>query len=135
MIRRDLKNNLKLAQSLAPAARTASANGAEVDTQGFGSVLFVADIGLFTDGEFLYSAEHRDEGEAFGAIPADELEGAFTTIDDATEDNTTQKVGYKGTKQFVRMVLTENAGSPASATGVVSTGLVVMGNAGIAPVA
>ena len=41
----DLSNNIKLMQSLAPAARDADANGTGVDTQGYENVAIVVDSG------------------------------------------------------------------------------------------
>ena len=41
----DLKNNIGVVQSLAPAARDADANGTGVDLQGFESATVVIDMG------------------------------------------------------------------------------------------
>ena len=42
---RDLANNISVAQSLAPAVRTADANGTGIDLQGFESATIVVDTG------------------------------------------------------------------------------------------
>ena len=42
---KDLKNNIGVVQSLAPAARDADANGTGVDLQGFESATVVIDMG------------------------------------------------------------------------------------------
>ena len=42
----DLNNNIKLVQSLAPAVRTADANGDGVDLQGFEACAICVDTGV-----------------------------------------------------------------------------------------
>jgi hypothetical protein len=50
MANRELVGRIKVSQTLAPAARTASANGTGVDLQGFEAVAVVITPGTITDG-------------------------------------------------------------------------------------
>lgn len=117
---RDLKNNLSVAQSLAPAARTASANGTGVDLLGKrkDAVAVLFDIGLFTDGSFTLSVEESDDDSSYSAVAAADLEGSLSVVDGTDDDNTTQIVGYKGTKRYIRAKVAEGS-SPSPSTGLV----------------
>lgn len=105
---RDLKSNLAAAPSLNPAARTATANGTAVDLQGAKSALAVLSVGAWTDGTHtpkLQEGELADGSDA-ADVAADNLEGAFTAIAGAGQANAIQRVGYKGTKRYLRVVMT-----------------------------
>lgn len=115
-MKRDLKNNLSSRQSLAPAARTASANGSEVSILDDVAVAVEVVVGTVTDGTFTPKLQHRDESsDSWVDCTADELEGSFAAL----ETDTNQLVGYKGTKKNVRAVVTEAGASPAPSTGAV----------------
>jgi len=114
---KDLKNNLDVAQSLAPAARTADANGTSVDLQNAVAALAVCSIGAWTDGAFTPILQESDDDSAWSDVAAADLEGAFVAVTDGATDDTTQKVGYKGTLRYIRMKVDQTA-SPAPSTGV-----------------
>ncbi len=132
---RDIKNNVDAPQSIAPAARTASVNGASADMQNFDSAMGVWNIGLYTDGDFLAKLQESDDDSVFTDVAAADLDGAYTSVDDVSKDNTTQRVGYKGNKRFFRMVITEAGASPAPGTGLVSGGVINRSHAHGTPVA
>lgn len=135
MILRDLKNNLDAVQSLAPAARTASANGAAVNLQDYGGALAIVSLGLWTDGSFSFKLQESDsEGSGFTDVATADLIGAFTVVDGVDDDNTVQRVGYRGVKQYLRVVETEAGGSPAAGTGLVAGAIIVRGHPKIAPI-
>lgn len=106
---RDLKNNLSVSQSLAPASRTASANGTGVDLQGKGAAAVVFHPGAIASGTWTPSVEESDDNSSFSAVAAADLEGTLGNL----AANTIQRVGYKGVKRYIRAVLT-TASSPAS---------------------
>ncbi len=120
---RDLKNNLSLAESLAPKARTASENGALVDLQGAKSALAVVHFGAWTDGMHTPTLQEGDlaDGSDQADVAAGDLEGAFTAISAAPGANAVQKVGYKGLKRYVRVVMT----AAGTTTGALSGAVVV----------
>lgn len=108
---RDLKNNTSVSQSLAPASRSASANGTGVDLLGQkkDAVLVVFHPGAIASGTWTPSVEESDDDSAYTAVAAADLEGTLAAL----VANTVQAVGYKGGKRYVRAVLT-TASSPAS---------------------
>jgi hypothetical protein len=119
----DLKNSIDLAQSLAPAARTASANGTGVDLAGYNSAVIVFHPGAITDGTHTPSVEESDSsGSGYSAVAAADLIGSVSAL----AANTIQRVGYKGSKRYVRAVITVT-GSPS--TGAVAAASVIRGDA------
>ena len=118
----DLKSNLKDGTSLAPAARTASANGTGVDLTGAGGVEILWNVGAITDGTHTPSIEESDaSGSGYSAVAAADLIGSLAAL----TANTNQKVGYRGTKRYVRAVTTVT-GSPSTG-GVYSAVVLISG--------
>jgi len=118
-----LKIDLNVSQSLAPAARTATANGTAIDLAKFGSAAFVVDAGLWTDGTHTFTADESDTGTgAWTTIAAADLDGTFPVIAGAADDNAVTVVGLIRSKRYVRVTSTV-AGGPV--TGLVSSATVV----------
>lgn len=89
-----------------PVSNSAGANGTSINTKGYESVSFVAHLGAITSGTIVFTIEHADDngsGSAgsFGAIGSDDMIGTFPTFNTA---NTSGIVGYRGKKQWVRLV-------------------------------
>lgn len=105
----DLKSNIKDSMSLAPAARTATANGTGVDISGAGGVEILWVVGAITDGTHTPSIEESDDNSTFAAVAAGDLIGTLAAL----AASTNQKVGYRGTKRYIRAVTTIT-GSPAT---------------------
>lgn len=101
----DLVNVISSARSLSPAARTASANGAGVDLQGFDSATLVVCTGTITDGTHTITVEESDDNSVFTAVAAADLIGAGPAVV-AANDDVQFEFGYKGTKRYVRAVAT-----------------------------
>jgi hypothetical protein len=113
----DLKNNIGVVQSLAPAARDADANGTGVDLQGFESATVVIDMGaegitLSSTNKIEIELEHSDDNSTFtdvtssadviGATP--DSSGVIATFDDPAEAPAIASVGYIGGKRYIRAV-------------------------------
>lgn len=126
MASRDLKNNISVATSLAPAARTASGTGATVDLLGYEAVAIEAIVGTITDGTHSLTVEYSDDGTTWAAVPAGELQGSFANL----ASNTNQEVGYIGFKRYIRVNTTV---SGATSGGVYAVA-VVRGYPKVAPV-
>lgn len=124
---KDQKSNLGAAASLAPAARTASANGSGVDLQGFNAATVAFQVGAITDGTHTPSVEESDDNAAFTAVAAADLIGSLANL----ASNTVQRVGYRGSKRYLRAVATV----AGATTGGVYGALVVLGHPNEAPVA
>ena len=127
----DLKNNIGVVQSLAPAARDADANGTGVDLQGFESATVVIDMGaegitLSTTNKIEIELEHSDDDSTYtdvtssadviGATP--DSSGVVATFDANTEIPAVATVGYIGGKRYIRAIAnfsgTHGTGTPLS---------------------
>lgn len=113
----DFKSNWRLVQTMPPAAHTATANGATVDTQNDKRAAFDVNVGLFTDGTHTIKFQDSDDGSTWADIaaadlampddaPAGVVVGATLVIDDAAEDNQHYVVQYLGIKRYLRAVRT-----------------------------
>ena len=122
----DIRNTLDYVQSLPPAARTATANGTGVDTVNYGSVCAVFEMGALTDGTHTPSLQESDDNTNFTTVPAGSLIGSLSNM----VANSVQKVGYVGTKRYLRPVLT----IAGATTGAVSSAILVGGDCRKAPV-
>ncbi len=130
MALRDSKNRISVAQSLVPAARTATATGITVDLQGFGSAMAVFNFGVWTDGTHTPSLQHSSDNVTFVTCDSNSLNGAFVPVSSGAGSSTVQKIGYTGGYRYVRAVLTI-AGATA---GAVANALVLRSHAGQSPV-
>lgn len=122
----DLYNNLSVATTLAPAARTASENGAAVDLQGYEGAMIAAIVGTITDGTHTLTVQESDDGSTWSDVAAENLQGSFTNL----ASDTNQKVGYHGTKRYIRVNVTVSGAANGGAYSVA----VVRGNPRKAPV-
>ena len=147
MTTRDTHSNRKYIQHLANAAYTSTQTPSSgVDTQGFASLEFVIDIGTITNiaasptPSWAFKLQESDTSNAsftdvtdsnqilYGSTvsPAgapDSSTGVFLLVDSASEDGTIYRVGYLGTKRYVRCVATASevpGSTPMSITAVLS---------------
>ena len=130
---RDLANSISMVQSLAPAVRTADANGTGVDLQGFESTTIVVDTGI--EGDTLSSTvkidfklEDSSDNSTFAAVSSStsvtdgtvDSNGIFLTLDANAETPQITTIGYIGWKQYVRVVAeftgTHSNGTPVAAS-------------------
>lgn len=128
---RDLKNSLKLTKILTPAVRTADANGAGVDLQGYGSCMLMGILGAAGDTlsgsvKIEFEVEHSDDNSTFtDCADTDILDavtgtntGCFAVVDASGEADTVYKTSYVGGKRYVRVVAnvtgTHSTGTPSS---------------------
>ncbi len=128
---RDLKSNIDVAQSLAPAARTASANGSAVDLEGYDSAVGEFSAGAWTDGTHTPKLQDSDDNVTYTDVDAAYLQGSFTAVSGAGQQNAAQRVGYIGGKRYVRGVVTV----AGATTGALSGFNVVRGNPRRGPLA
>lgn len=102
----DDKGNFTLSTSLAPAARTATANGTGVDTanHGVANVEFI--VGTITDGTHTPKIQESADNSAWSDVAAGDLVGSLAAL----ASNVNQKVSYIGTKRYIRAVSTVTGG-------------------------
>lgn len=127
---RDLFSNIGAVAALAPAVQSAAASGAAIDTLGFGSVAFIVNTGAIVGaGDFGAKVQESDTDQSgdFADASADMVDSnAPATLEAAS----TYKLGYRGHKRFVRVVLTKAGG-----TSIAAGAAAVLGNPAVAPVA
>ena len=127
----DLNNNIKLVQSLAPAVRTADANGDGVDLKGFEAAAVVVDSGaegitLSSTNKIEFELEHSDDDSTYSDVAQADVIGVtlgsgglFLTLDDNAESPQISEIGYVGSKRYLRVVAnfsgTHGTGTPISA--------------------
>lgn len=108
--------------SLAPAVVTATTKGSHADLQGFNSATLIINTGAIAgDGLYVIAMQHSDTT----------TDGDFTDVDDADllgslpaalEASTVYKQGYKGSKRYVRAVITKTSGASIAAGAVFALG-------------
>ena len=127
----DLNNNIKSVQSLAPAVRTADANGDGVDLQGFEAVAVAVDTGaegitLSSSNKIEFELEHSDDDSTYTDVAQADVIGVtlgsgglFLTLDANGETPQISEIGYVGGKRYIRVVAnfsgTHGTGTPISA--------------------
>ncbi len=113
-MRRDLHNNIHVKRGLSPVA-AGTDNTAYVseiiDTAGYGSVEFLLAIGANTDANATFTVLVEDGNNSAlsdNAAVADEyLLGTEASASFAyNDDNEVRKIGYIGTKRYVRVTVT-----------------------------
>lgn len=129
MVMRNLLRNILVSPSLAPAARNASATGSAVDLRGFDAAVVAVSFGAYTDGTHTPSLQHSMDGSAYTAVPASDLDGAFTAVNGAAGANGAQAVGYIGSQRYLRVVMTVSGAT----SGALSAASVVAGHPRNAP--
>ena len=126
---RDLAHNIGVVAAVAPAVLSATNTSAAIDLLGFDSVAVVINTGaIVSSGDFTATIEESDTttGGDFTTVAAADLIG---TLPASLAASTVYKVGYIGTKRYVRTVIAKNSG-----TSIAASALVVKGNPGDAPV-
>lgn len=116
MANRDLSSRIKLVQSISARALTATVNGTGVDTNGYGSVVAVLDMGTFagTTPTATVRLEDSADNSTFAAVAAADLHGGALPAIDTTTDEQIVERGYIGSKRYVRWAVTAIAGAGAS---------------------
>lgn len=127
-MRTDIISHLSVAQSLAPAARTAAADGAAVDLAGFDAAMVVIDTGTAagTNPSFTFEVQESDTTTSgdFTAVADADLMGTEPVVTTAN-DVAVYEIGYKGRKRYLRVTI-ETVGGTDTPT-LPCTGHVVRG--------
>lgn len=133
---RDLFNKVKLKRLISPQNETGTTALVSqiIDRQGFEAVLFALLTGSLADSNatFAVLVEHGDDS-ALGDAAAVSDEDLFGTEALAgfqyDDDNECRKIGYKGTKRYLRVTVT-----PAGNSGdAYIAGVAILGSADIQP--
>lgn len=132
----DLHNNVKtqIARNFAAITTDTTTAGSVIDLKGYGSCEFVIASGTLTDGAYAILIEDGDASNlSDAAAVADtyllgtESAAGFA----ATDDNTVKKIGYVGSKRYVRLSIVSTSTTSGGTIGAVA----VLGNPDNPPVA
>lgn len=124
-ILRDLHNNISVEPALDVAVITTDTTtaGDIIDTRSAEAVEFVIVSGTLTDGTYTPLVEDGDDSglsDAAAVADADllgtEADAAFA----ATDDNAVKKVGYAGSKRYVRLSLVSASTTTGGTIGAVA---------------
>lgn len=126
--KKELSSETKAAISIAPLLRLVTVTGEVVDVTGFESVMFITNIGAFTDGTFtLEIQESATSGGSYTAVDSDDLFGTGLTTAalkepawTSTDADIIHKVSYMGKLSFVKAVITRAGGSTGANMGQVA---------------
>ena len=133
MARRENLTEVEVRQLLAPATRTASANSASCDLKGVEAATFAVSYGAAGDTlsasvKIEAKLQESDDGSTWADVSGSDLVGTTTNqfaLADANADaNAVYVVGYRGTKRYVRVVVTYTGthtnGTPCAAYAILS---------------
>lgn len=121
-MQRSLKSDVVYAASVAADGnRTTSTNGSSVALAGYGSALAILAPSTITDGTHTPKLQESSDGSSWSDVAAADLDGTFAAL--AT--GVMQRIGYKGSKGFLRVVITVT-GSPATG-GKYAAGILLAG--------
>ncbi len=133
---KDLHNNIKteVALDIGAISSDTTTVGNIIDLQGFEAVEFVLFSGTLTDGAYTALIEDGDESnlsDAAAVVDAELLgiEAAASFM--ASEDNAVKKVGYIGSKRYVRLSIV----SASTSSGGTMSAIAVKGHAADNPAA
>jgi hypothetical protein len=120
-----MKNNVDLAPTINPGAKTADATGAGVDLSGYASAMAIVQAGTRTDGTHTPKLQESSDDATYTDVDSTDLEGSFSAL----TSNSVQRVGYKGAKRYIRVFVTV----AGATTGCVFGAAIVRGEPAIMP--
>jgi len=107
MATQDLSTRTVIKQSFASASRTAAGNGTSQDLTDAESATVVLNTGVIggtATPTFTFVIQDSADDTTFADVAAGFTIGSFPAIVAAT-DNTSYKVGYRGNKRYLRLIL------------------------------
>lgn len=118
---RDLYNNIGVVHAVPPQVITATQTSAAIDlTAVNGAVVHVNTGAIVSSGSVTPKLQEcATVGGTYTDVAAADLLGTFPAL---LVTNTAIKVGYNGTKPFIKVVLTFNSGTSVAASATVITG-------------
>lgn len=136
-MKKDLKSNIATVLMKEPVDMAGTTGASSLlDTAGFNGVevdVIIGELtGIGTSNYLTPVLQECDttEGDDFAAVDEADMIGTFTKVDAAAEDSLIQRVGYIGSKRYVRVNLVYTGTITAGIVGVVG----VLGHPGKAPV-
>lgn len=118
-MRTDLVSHIDPAVTLAPAAKTASANGTGVDLANYDAAVVEIHVGAWTDGSHTFEVQESDSsGSGYTAVADAYLDGTEPAVTSAPTASQIYKIGYKGIKRYLRVITTVTGTTTGAVYGV-----------------
>lgn len=135
---RDLYNNIAVRRAISPVsvADTTAQVSQIIDLAGFESMAFLINIGSVADADATFTVlmqegDESDLSDAASVADADLLGTEAAAAFQFDDDNEVRKIGYKGSKRYVRLTITPVNNASAALISAVA----VLGHPHNAPVA
>lgn len=132
----DIKDNVKVVSMIDPASYTATkSDGSIIDLQGYDSCVVCVQTGAIAtaDGSnyVTFTISEGDDAALGDAATATAIQGSFAVLNSTSADDSMilSKVGYVGTKRYIRVVATETGTTEA-----IYSAFAILGSARSAPV-
>jgi hypothetical protein len=109
-----IKDLYDISASLAPAARTASANGSAIDLANYLENMVVFAPGTITDGTHTPKLQESADNSSWSDVAAADQVGTLAAL----ASNTIQKVSYIGRRRYIRAVVTVAGATTGGVYGV-----------------
>lgn len=118
----DLFSNLKelVALNTAAISSNTTTNGVVLDTAGYEGIMFVLHTGAWTDGTYTMALLEGDTNSPVSAVADDDLLPSGTGQEAAAAlgaANSVAKIGYRGTKRYVRLTVVSTGVSTGATVG------------------
>jgi hypothetical protein len=119
MVTQDLASSIKVLQAITPASITATETaGTTIDTQGYESCTFILNLATaatFDEATNLWTVKLEESDDNFSThsdVASTDLIGtvggdADMKLNAAADDDRCWKIGYKGSKRYVRITVNE----------------------------
>jgi len=119
-------NNILAVQSVTAANRTnGTVNGTAVNLwthsvgrQKFGGAMVLVQTGTITDGTHTVEVQESDDNSSFTAVADGDIQGSEPAIG-SSNDNVIYEIGYRGTKQYLRVSVTTSGATTGGTFGAV----------------
>src|SRR5260221_12763709 len=113
MATRDLAHRMKCLHSINPGAKTASVNGATVDTtsgSSYEAAAFYIDYGAWTDGSHTFTFQDSVDGVTWNTLTSIAAGGVLDAASPVVTTNASQNsmflTGYHGYNRYLRVITT-----------------------------
>jgi len=118
---KDMYSSVAVDTAIVPATLTATTTSSAIDLQGYdGALVIIASGAIGGSGNFTPKiTECATIGGTYTDVVAADLNGTFPA---ALSASTAIRVGYRGSKQFIKVVLTLNSGTNILAGATVAKG-------------
>lgn len=115
MGQRDVKSVVDMDVSLAQTGnRTEDATGSSVEMAGFHGAAVLIITGAYTDGSHAFAIQESDDNSEWNDVDASDLDGEAPTISAAGDADSKFRIGYAGTKRYLRVNVTASGETGAT---------------------